>query len=473
MNFSAFISKILPRKKGTRIAFLVLLLLGLLGSVFTGKFVDKLVSSMTIIKLPGVPVDQSSQVEEPDLPDTTGEEVGFKPINTTSEVEIPEPWDGKKRVNLLFMGLDYRDWEAGELPRTDTMILFSFDPINNSASMISIPRDLWVSIPGFDYEKINTAYFLGEAYKMPGGGPGLAIKTVEHLLGIPIDYYLQLDFYAFVKFIDHIDGVKVNVPKEIDIVLMETNEIVTLPPGPVVIPGDMALAYARARYTEGGDFDRAQRQQQIIMGVLDRITEFKMFPKMVANFNLLYADLSAGIHTNVGINDGMRLASSVLQIPKENIRNTVITGQYVTFEKSPDGLDILKPIPDKIRLLRDEYFSSGVAVGPAAVGDKLIDLCKVENAYIAVYNGSSHPGLATETVAYLKTLGLNVVEEGNTDYTIYSQINLIGSKPYTLKYLVDLTAIHTNRIKNLFDPSSETHISLILGDDWANNNPMP
>ena len=79
-------------------------------------------------------------------------------------LKLPDPWDGKSRVNLLLMGLDYRDWQAGDIPRTDTMILFTLDPIHNTAGMISIPRDLWVPIPGFEYDKINTAYFLGEAW---------------------------------------------------------------------------------------------------------------------------------------------------------------------------------------------------------------------------------------------------------------------------------------------------------------------
>ena len=77
----------------------------------------------------------------------------------------PEPWDGASRVTLLVMGLDYRDWLAGEgPPRTDSMILLTLDPLNRTAGMLSIPRDLWVTIPGgFDNNRINTAYSLGEA----------------------------------------------------------------------------------------------------------------------------------------------------------------------------------------------------------------------------------------------------------------------------------------------------------------------
>ena len=80
---------------------------------------------------------------------------GAEPVNSLTVPLDPElgptppPWDGTNRVSLLVMGLDYRDWQAGEgPPRTDTMILFTVDPINRTAGMLSIPRDLWVNIPG-------------------------------------------------------------------------------------------------------------------------------------------------------------------------------------------------------------------------------------------------------------------------------------------------------------------------------------
>jgi len=199
MKFIERLNKLLPPKKGARITLFVLIIAAVIASIFVGKFVSNFVASMTIVDLPGKPVARPTKQTEPDSEDNN--QNPSKPVATlpSSNVDLPDPWDGTSRVNMLFMGLDYRDWEAGDIPRTDTMILFSFDPIGNTASMISIPRDLWVSIPGFDYEKINTAYFLGESWKIPGGGPGLAMKTVEQLLGVPIQYYLQLDFYAFYR----------------------------------------------------------------------------------------------------------------------------------------------------------------------------------------------------------------------------------------------------------------------------------
>ena len=97
------------------------------------------------------------------------------------------PWDGNSRISVLVMGLDSRAADSDDIPRTDTMILFSLDPQSRTACMLSIPRDLWVEIPGFDYSKINTAYRQGEVYNIAERGPGLALTTVENLLGMEID----------------------------------------------------------------------------------------------------------------------------------------------------------------------------------------------------------------------------------------------------------------------------------------------
>jgi len=122
------------------------------------------------------------------------------------EEELPS-WDGGSRVTLLFIGLDERDWEVGQgAPRSDTMILFTIDPLSKTAGMLSVPRDMWVNIPGFGYSRINTAYSSGEGNKLPGGGPGLAVRTVEQFIGVPIQYYAQVDFLAFEEAIDAMGG---------------------------------------------------------------------------------------------------------------------------------------------------------------------------------------------------------------------------------------------------------------------------
>jgi LCP family protein required for cell wall assembly len=197
--------------------------------------------------------------------------------------ELPPVWDGASRVNILFLGLDERDWAAGlGAPRSDSMILFTIDPLSKTAGMISIPRDLWVNVPGFGYSRINMAYSSGEGNKLPGGGPGLAMKTVEQFLGVPIQYYAQVDFGAFEEAIDAMGGLEICVPEKIMVSVIGKTNKYPIKPGCQTLPGYLALGYARNRKTEGGDVDRAKRQQEVIIALRNQVFSPANFPHMVA-----------------------------------------------------------------------------------------------------------------------------------------------------------------------------------------------
>jgi len=240
------------------VAFLVA---AILVAYLTFNAVRDFVTSFEMAGLPGVALnDATPQPEAEGSGVVTDQQTPLQPAGGPT----PPAWDGAKRVTILIMGLDYRDWTQGEgPPRTDTMVLLTIDPLTRTGGMLSIPRDLWVNIPGgFKYGRINTAYQLGEVYTYPeGGGPGLAMATVEGLLGVPIDYYAQIDFSAFTRFIDEIGGLKMDIKERITIDLLgggpKTKKKLKL--GPQLINGEYALAYARTRKTAGGDFDRATR----------------------------------------------------------------------------------------------------------------------------------------------------------------------------------------------------------------------
>ena len=457
-----------PKDRATQIILGLLIAVSLVGAFFAFRLSRQLVASNETFSLPGDPVLAEAKPEVSDDPEATPEPTNIP----AASLPTPEPWDGVSRVNVLVMGLDYRDWEAGDTPRTDTMILLTLDPLNNTAGMISIPRDLWVSIPGFDYGKINTAYYLGEVYNLPGGGAGLAALTVEELLGVPVQYYAQIDFQAFVDFIDHIEGVKITFDEPMVLDRRGKWNTVTIEPGVVTLPGEYALAYARTRKSEGGDFDRSSRQQILIMAIRDRILDFNMMPRLVANAPQIYNDLAAGINTNMNLNQAIRLAWSAIEVNRDLIDQVVISNEYVALGKSPDGLDILKPIPDKIRLLRDEVFGVGAALGPVAEGETL-DLIAQEGARVSVRNGSSQPGLATRTAAWLREQGFNVVEETNGEYSVYSTITLYNSTPYALRWLSETMGVAATSINYAYDTNAGVDIVITLGDDWAGSNTIP
>ena len=396
-------------------------------------------------------------------------------LPTLSVGPAPVAWDGASPVTVLVMGLDYRDWEAGDgPPRTDTMILLTVDPLTKTAGMLNIPRDLWVSIPGFEYGRINTAYPLGIAFDVPGGGPALAMQTIESLLGVPIDYYAIIDFYAFEQFIDELGGINVTVPAEIAVDPIGKGNTVFLEAKDYLLDGPTALAYARARHTEGGDFDRAQRQQQVILAIKDRIID--LGPTEIASRTpALYNELAAGIHTNLSLDDAIRLGWLALDIPISSIqRGAIAPPKAVMLAKSPDGSqDILIPVPDQIRFIRDQVFASSSMASPVlTTGDDRSNM-ETEAASIVLANGTYIGGLASDTQRYLQSQGANVVGTENSDYTTFTRIIDYTGNPYTDRYLVNLMNITPYSISFQYDPNSPVDVLVILGDDWAGSNPMP
>jgi len=392
---------------------------------------------------------------------------------------VAQAWDGNSRVTILIIGLDFRDWEKGDVPRSDTMMLLTLDPISKTAGMLSIPRDMWVNIPKVNtYGKINQAYYYGELYKLPGGGPGLAVETVKSFLGVPINYYAQIDFQAFEKFVDQLKGIDIQITEDIKIDPLGRNadgssNTIYLKPGLAHLDGPAALGYARNRYTSGGDFDRANRQQQVIFAIRDRILQLNMLPNLVASAGNIYRDLSSGIHTNLTIDQTVKLALLAKDIQKENIRKGVLGPNETEFAKSPDGLDILIPRPDQIRLVRDQVFTTGGPAGPAAINQDEITLMKSENARVVLRNASTTVGLANQTTDYFKKNGLNITETNNAEraYT-ETLIYIYNGKPYTAKYLAATMNVPTSRIITQYQSNSASDIVVIIGQDWARKNPM-
>lgn len=394
-------------------------------------------------------------------------------------------WDGKTRVNILLMGLDYRDCETDQgfqecdtntASRTDSMMLVTIDPVTKSAGMLSIPRDLWVYVPGYDYYKINTAHFLGELNRLPEGGPGLAMDTVEQFLGVPVQYYALVDFNAFVRVVDELGGVKIRPKERIKIDPIGPNNSFYLDPGVYVVDGETALAYARNRYTEGGDFDRAARQQEVILSLFERVFQFNKLPSLVAKAPKLYAEVQAGVRTNLTLTQIVQLGLLGNDIGMSNIKRGVIgPPNQVTEGSSPDGQSIYIPITDQIRLLRDEIFASdtGAAAAPEVVSEDIDELAKQEKARVVVKNGTNTEGLASRTSAYLKEQGFDVVGEANADQ-VYATCTLVDytGKPYTLKKLAQLCGDGT-RVLNRFDPNATVDVEFILGNSFAENNPLP
>lgn len=429
----------------------------LITAVMAFNLVRQFVVSTTSFSLPGLALSQNNDNQEG--PPVVAQDLG----------PDLEEWDGTSRVNILLLGLDARDWESGDgPPRTDSMILFTFDPATNTAGMLSIPRDLWVDIPGFGHHKINAAYQLGEGSRLPGGGPGLAIKTVEQFLGITINYYAQVDFSAFERFIDFIGGVKIDVQDEVDVQLIGERFTRQIQAGRQVLNGAYALAYARARHSEDGDFDRARRQQEVIMAIRQQLLRREVLNLVITRGFQVYQDLSSGVNTNMALEEMFSLGFTLRNVNADSIQRAVIAPpDYVTLGTSPDGLSILKPITENIRSLRDDFFNTSSVRSVVAINSASQANMQAEAATVAVYNGSGNSGVADSTRAYLQAQGFNIVATGNANAVGATTLIDYTGNPYTLQYLVEIMGVSQSHIFSRYDPNSQVDVEVIVGPDWT------
>lgn len=423
-------------------------------------------------------LDAFEFVEEPDQPVPTS----TPPLPAAVEEEFPT-WDGGSRINILFVGLRGGDTTEGDCPFcTDTLILLTVDPVTKTAGMLSIPRDMWVNIPGFGYSRINTAWTLGRGSRLPGGGPALTMKTVSHFIGVPVDYYVQVDFDTFVDIIDMLGGV--DIYNDENIVLDIVSHGQDFPKSRLTccgirhLDGRKALAYARCRKeSQGcadGDVGRARRQQKVIFAIRDKILDPANFPDLLAKAPQLYSRFSTGIQTNMSFQEAVKLAVLIRDIPEESIRNGVIDHSMISFGSAVLGgenASVLKPLHDKIRVLRDEIFTEGGAVSPWAEGD-LLSLAQTENASIRILNGTMTSQLESRAARYLSQQGLLVTQLSGTSAVNRTTIILYSPTLYTFRYLVELFEIdRSTQILFRPDPSQSVDVEVRLGSDWDGTLP--
>ncbi|MCA9955154.1 MAG: LCP family protein [Ardenticatenaceae bacterium] len=448
---------------------IIILLIG--SSVWLFKTVQGTVSSLEIIN-PEFANTSSNSSSTDQLPAPSSN------VETIQEGDDPAPilssdafhrWEGRNRVSILLMGIDQRCEEEGPA-HTDTMMVLTIDPVGLSAAMLSLPRDLWVEIPNFGVDRINQANYYGEIYEYPGGGQALAVQTVEALLGVPIDYYVAVNFDAFVEVVDLIGGIDIDVPEAIDDPDYPDRcygyDPFSIEPGEQHLDGEAALKYARTRATFGGDVDRAGRQQAVILAVRQKIFDLNSIPQLIGQAPQLWQTSQENVRTNMSLDEAIQLALLVQDIPRDSIRTAVLDYNYVYNETTPDGRQVLVPVRENIRQLRDQLFAPPAI--PTPVIENLPALMAAEQARVAVYNGTAEFGLAASTQEYLESFGINVTEIGNADASTYltSQVITYGSYPNTSRYLTQLMHVPPLNVSSGTNPDGDYDILIIIGNDW-------
>lgn len=223
---------------------------------------------------------------------------------------VDPTYSSTKPLSFVVLGMDSRP-ETGSM-NTDVMIVAVANPETKKVTMVSIPRDTRVKIPGYrDYHKINSVYANGEAdrrkaernNKIPTeDGVSLTKKTLSEILGIPIDHYVAIDFDGFKAVIDELGGVEVNVDRKLVYDDPTDDTHINLNPGVQLLNGEQALGYVRHRHDNRGtkyyssDFDRNRRQQEVIRAIVDKVGSLegltKVFTVMDVGAKHIHTDLS-------------------------------------------------------------------------------------------------------------------------------------------------------------------------------------
>lgn len=276
------------------------------------------------------------------------DEIPITPVSDDAAAEIPtvEPLpvlSNRERQTILLMGLDRRPNENYPT-RTDTMILLSLDPETNEASILSVPRDLYVDIPGFGRERINAAYVLG-ALNLGGDAAGaqLAMDTIERNLGVHVDHYLMVDFQSVVNLIDALGGLTVDVESVIDDPLYPDMNYgydpLYISAGVQTMDGELALKYMRTRHGDS-DFDRSRRQQRAMLALREQVLGLGA-TGLARRAPVIWGELQDGIFTDMSLNDILGLVNAGTALSAESINSGVLDYNYVYSFRTSGGASVL------------------------------------------------------------------------------------------------------------------------------------
>lgn len=331
---------------------------------------------------------------------------------------IPAPFpllSPEHQINFLLLGSDSR---GGVSFRTDVIMIVMVDVREKLVTLVSLPRDLWVYIPGWTMQRINTAYLHGELDGYPGGGMALVKDTIRYNLGIRIDHVALVDFNGFRRIVDRVGGVDVPlvcpftewtvIDPNVSIENESNWKLTTIGPGIVHMDGDRALWYVRARM-RSNDFDRGRRQQEVIRALYTAAID----ENLILQAPGLYDEFKDTITTDVGLQTILSLAAFGLELDEAEIRSYYVGDDLTWGWTTPGGASVLLPNADAIYKMLLE------AVSPPenrpAPGEEVMvevwnwssqenyDVLAAERLHYAGYETSLQPPLdkdARKTVLY-------------------------------------------------------------------------
>lgn len=381
--------------------------------------------------------------------------------------------EGDCRVNILLLGTGGERHAGSDL--TDTIMVVSIDPINQKASMLSIPRDLCTKLPCSGNQKLNAVYALA---KQNSKGKSLADKQrdgaqaidnmLESILGVPIHYNVLMSFNGFKQAVDAVGGVTVEVPERLydPTIAWENNgNPIIAQKGTQKFNGAKALLYVKSRETSS-DFARAERQRLVLVALKNKALSGGTFANPARISNLL-SSLGNNIYTDFELDDIRRLQKAIEKIPSDSINSLdlVTEPNVLVTTANLNGVSIVQP---KAGLFEYDAIQAYVRT---AFKDAQIAR---ENSSIAVYNATSNVGLAAKKADELKSYGYNITTVDNARITDPATTVIVdltkGSHKYTRHYLESRFGVTTRTTmppEAAITPPTGTNFVIILGEDAA------
>ncbi len=428
----------------------------------------------TATRRPNTPTFTPTLPPRPRAADELGVEVMITAGLVISDTPVPPPMPivdlPQGAINILLLGVDTRPGE--KIGRTDTIIVVSVNPAARYVTMLSIPRDLWVFIPGVDrFDRINTADVWGSRLKL-GDRVDLLAETLRYNLGIPINYYAIVNFDGVRQIIDRIGGVDVLAPCPLydvfpDVaigqsdIITDAAQLTTVPTGTIDIPapglytldGKHALWYARSRYSTS-DFDRSRRQQAVLKAAWAKIKQ----QGLIAQLPDLWSELTTLVTTNLSLNDVVYLAALASQLDDNQIKQRSIDRSVTGSFTADNGAQVLRPISDRISLVLAEAFAP-----------PLTNVASQSSAAVDVLNGSGHANWDLLAVDRLTSQGFSVPSYDPAGRAI-SQTTIVDfgttTKGSRLNQLARLFNVKPAQVTNQPAANSTVAFRLVVGRDF-------
>jgi LCP family protein required for cell wall assembly len=365
-------------------------------------------------------------------------------------------------TNILLLGSDI-DLDEG-VGRTDSMIIVAINRDGPTASMVSLPRDLYVYVPGWTMNRINTALGHGSAVGYPGGAVAQLKDTILYNFGVPIHYYAQVDFEGFQQGVDIMGGVEIAVSCELrdwrlispdlDPEEEDSWEMFTLAPGIHMMDGEMALWYARSRLTTS-DFHRGRRQQQLLRAMLNQGVDLNMVGQVPELWNT-YQDT---VKSDLDIGRVLQLASLAPSIRENGVQNLYLVGDQLQPWREPiTDSAVQLPVWENMQNTFARLF-----IPPT------LNRASRPPITVEIVNATGNPELALLAADNLAWYGfvpiINETEQPETETTTmeYFAQNLKGSFDWLLAWIFKKG---TNQVGLVTDTPYEYNYRVTLGTDY-------